>query len=76
MLFRSDLTTLQPNAAVQPPLDLVATMPPTTKDTEPQPPPAVLHNAPERPENDRPAVGTGALVSTVAKLDTITKVTN
>ena len=33
-------------------------------------------NAHERPENDRPAAGTGALVSTLAELDAITKVTN
>ena len=61
-----DLTTPNPNA----------TTPPTAKDTEPQPAAAVLHNATERPENDRPAAGTGAFVSTVAELDTITKVTN
>ena len=70
------MTTPQPNAAAQPPLDLVATTPPTAKDTEPQPPAAVLHNAPERPESDRPAVGTGALVSTFAELDAISQVTN
>ena len=29
------LTTPQPNTAAQPPLDLVATTPPTAKDTEP-----------------------------------------
>ena len=61
-----DLTTPQPNA----------TTPPTPKDTEPQPAAVVLHNATERPENDRPATGTGALVSTVAELDAITQVTN
>ena len=61
-----DLTTPQPNAMT----------PPTTKDTEPHPAEAVLHNATERPENDRPAAGTGALVSTVAELDAITQVTN
>ena len=33
-------------------------------------------NEHERPENDRPAAGTGALVSTLAELDAITKVTN
>ena len=33
-------------------------------------------NAHERPENDRPAAGIGALVSTLAELDAITKVTN
>ena len=49
---------------------------PTAKDSEPQPAAAVLHNATERPENDRPAAGTGALVSIVAKLDAITQVTN
>ena len=63
-----DLTTPQPNAMT----------PPITKDTEPQPAATVLHNATERPENDRPAAGTGtgALVSTVAELDAITQVTN
>ena len=61
-----DLTTPQPNA----------TTPPTMKDSEPQPAAAVLHNATEWPEHDRPAAGTGALVSTVAELDTITQVTN
>ena len=71
-----DLMTPQPNAAAQLPLNLVATTPPTMKDTKPQPPAAVLHNATERPENDRPAAGTGALVSTVAELDAITQVTN
>ena len=71
-----DLTTPQPNAAAQLPLDLLATTPPTAKDTEPQPPAAVLHNEPERPENDRLAAGTGALVSIVAELDAITQVPN
>ena len=71
-----DLTTPQPNAAAQPPVDLVTMTPPAAKDTEPQPVAAVLHNAPERPENDRPAAGTSALVSTVAELDAITQVTN
>ena len=33
-------------------------------------------NAHERPEIDRPAAGTGALVSTIAELDAITKVAN
>ena len=33
-------------------------------------------NAHERPENDRPAAGTGALVSTLAELNAIDKVTN
>ena len=61
-----DLTTPQPNA----------TTPPTVKDSELQPAAAVLHNATERPENDRPAAGTGTLVSTVAELDAITQVTN
>ena len=61
-----DLTTPQPNA----------TTPPTAKDTEPQPAAAALHNATDRPENYRPAAGTGALVSTVAELDAITQVTN
>jgi hypothetical protein len=51
----------------QPQLLLVAPTPPAG---------AVLDSAPERPENDRPAAGTGALVSTPAELDAITKVTN
>jgi len=33
-------------------------------------------NAHERPEIDRPAAGTGALVSTLAELNAVTKVTN
>ena len=33
-------------------------------------------NAHERPDNDRPAAGTGALVSTLAELNAIIKVTN
>ena len=49
---------------------------PTLKDTERQPAAAMLHNATERPENDRPAAGTGALVSTVAELEAITQVTD
>ena len=57
-----DLTTPQPNA----------TTPPTAKDSEPQPVAAVLHNATKRPENDRPAAGTDAVVSTFAELDAIT----
>ena len=52
----------------QPPLLLVAPTPPAA---------AVLDNAPDqRPKNDRPAADTGALVSTPAELDAITKVTN
>ena len=52
----------------QPPLLLVTSTPPAA---------AVLDNAPERPENnDRPAADTGALASTPAELDAITKVTN
>ena len=37
---------------------------------------AVLDNAPKQPENDGPAAGTAARVSTLAELDAITKVTN
>ena len=58
-----DVTTPQPNATTPP-----------TANAEPQPTPALLHDATARPENDRPAAGTGALVSTIAELDAITKV--
>ena len=64
-----DLVTPLPNAAAQPPLHLVAPTPPTAEDTEAQPAAAV-------PENDRPAAGTAALVSTLAEINAITKVTN
>ena len=70
------VTPPPPNAAAQPPLHLVPLTPPTAKDTEALPVAAVLDNAHERPENDRPAAGTGALVSTLAELNAITKVTN
>lgn len=45
--------------------------------TPPVPPrPENNDNAHERPDNDRPAAGTGALVSTLAELNAIDKVTN
>ena len=62
-----DLVTPPPNAAAQPPLHLVAPTPPTA---------VVVHTTPEPPENNSPAAGTRALVSTLAELDAITKVTN
>ena len=52
-----------------PPLQLVASTPPTAEDDSV----AVLDNA---PENDRPAAGTGALVSTLAEINAIKKVTH
>ena len=55
-----DLVTPPPNAAAQPPLHLVAPTPPTVPV----------------PENNSLATGTRALVSTLAELDAITKVTN
>jgi hypothetical protein len=51
-----------------PPLQLVASTPPTTEADRV----AVLDNA---PDNERPAAGTGALVSTLAEIDAIKKVT-
>ena len=69
-----DLVTPPPNTAAQQPLHLVPPAPPTAEDTEALPVAAV--NAHDRPENDRPAVATGALVSTIAELDAITKVAN
>ena len=54
-----------PNTAAQPPLLLVPLTPPTVKDTEALPVAAV---------NDIPGAGTGALVSTLAELNAITKV--
>jgi len=60
-----DLVTPLPNNAAQPPLHVVPPAPPTAKDTEALPVAAV---------NDRPATGTGALVSTLAELNAITKI--
>ena len=64
-----DLVTPMPNAAVQAPVHFVAPTPPPAKDIEAPPP--------ERPEeNVRPVAGTGALVSTLAEINAIDKVTN
>ena len=64
-----DLVISTANAALQPPVPFVAPTPPPAKDTEAPPP--------ERPEeNVRPAAGTGALVSTLAEINAIDKVTN
>ena len=60
-----DLVAPLPNTAAQPPLHLVTLMPHIAEYTEAQPTPAAFDNAPKRPENDRPATGTGALVSTL-----------
>ena len=63
-----DLVT-PPNATLQQSVPFVAPTPPPAKDTEAPPP--------ERPEeNVRPAAGTGALVSTLAEINAIDKVTN
>ena len=69
-----DLVTPLPNTAAQPPLHLVPPAPPTVDQHTNRP--ENNDNAHERPENDRPVAGTGALVSTLAELNTITKVTN
>ena len=64
-----ELVTPQPNAGAQPLLQLDAPTPPTAADDR-----AAMHDdAPEQPEDDRPAT---ALVSTLAELDAITVVTN
>jgi hypothetical protein len=51
------------------PLQLVASTPPIVEDDRV----AVIDNA---PENERPTAGTGALVSSLAEIDAIKKVTN
>ena len=64
------------NSSINPP-EMVTPEAPILLVTSTPPSAAVLDNAHQQvPENDRPAAATGALVSTPAELDAITKVTN